>query len=478
MDDATRRGSAGFDEVFLLALNLPVSDRAAYPDQACADDAAMRSEIMEMLAIADLRRTCLVPPEIGLVPDRIGRYEILCECGRGGMGIVLRAKDTQLLREVALKILPQFLSRVPRNLERFTREAQILAGLSHPGIATLFSMEKCDGFHFLTMEFVEGTTLSEILAERPLTFAETLPIGIQICRALEAAHGKRVCHCDLKPANIMVAHGGEVSVLDFGIARAFDQLMRPMAFESTEPPGASRSAGTPAYMAPEQITGQALDERTDLWALGAVLFECLTGECLPDATRTGDAGWTKRLPRRLPPKFVELLKSCLAPDRDQRICSASAVGDALEQLRRTKSHRIRLWRAALGAAIATAALVAYLATGRPTSPLARLEISGDHVLTAVDARGETAWTRHFAAPIRATLLLERSGRKHENGKDPGGCVVTTMFSSGRSELEYLDVRDGQPIWSHQPAWTMPVNASGPIQYRWTTSADWPGWRHR
>ena len=212
---------------------------------------------------------------------RLGTYEIVAPLGAGGMGEVYRAKDTRLGREVALKVLPEAFARDADRLARFEREARTVAGLNHPNIVVLYSVEEGHGVRFLTMELVEGQSLAQLVSPGGLPVARVLDLGIALAEALAAAHERGVVHRDLKPANVMVTREGRVKVLDFGLAKLEQSepgLGATQAATVAEPlstPG--QVVGTVPYMAPEQIRGDAVDARTDLFALGVILYELAGG---------------------------------------------------------------------------------------------------------------------------------------------------------------------------------------------------------
>jgi serine/threonine protein kinase len=212
-----------------------------------------------------------------------GRYEIIREIGKGGMGEVYLAEDTNLKRNVAIKVLPQQFALDKERLARFEREARLLASLNHPNIATIYGLEKSDDQQFLAMELVEGDTLAERIKKGPLPIEEALKLCLQIAEGLEFAHEKGIIHRDLKPANVKVTPEGKVKILDFGIAKAFqdqpddkDAPKSPAITDEMTRPG--MILGTATYMSPEQAKGKATDKRTDIWAFGCILFECLTGK--------------------------------------------------------------------------------------------------------------------------------------------------------------------------------------------------------
>jgi len=210
---------------------------------------------------------------------RLGPYEIVAGIGTGGMGEVYRAADTVLGRQVAIKVLPARVATDPERLARFEREAKTLAALNHPHIAQIYGFERSGATPALVMELVEGETLADRIARGPLPADDALAIARQIAEALEAAHAQGIVHRDLKPANIKITPGGDVKVLDFGLAKLADSNvpLDPQALSlsptitSPAMTGVGVLLGTAAYMAPEQVKGKPADKRSDIWAFGCVL---------------------------------------------------------------------------------------------------------------------------------------------------------------------------------------------------------------
>jgi Tol biopolymer transport system component len=269
--------------------------------------------------------------------SRLGPYEILSAIGVGGMGEVYKATDTNLKRAVAVKVLPQALAGDADRLARFQREAEVLARLNHPNIAHVYGLERSDAVTALVMELVEGEDLGQRLARGPIPLDEALPIAKQIAEALEAAHEQGIVHRDLKPANIKVKADGTVKVLDFGLAKALDPTPTGVTNLANSPTLTLQATqagivlGTAAYMSPEQARGTAVDKRTDLWALGVVLYEMLTGERLFDGATVSDTlasvlraepNWS-RLPAATPTTLRKFLRRCLEKDRRQRFADAA-----------------------------------------------------------------------------------------------------------------------------------------------------------
>lgn len=198
-----------------------------------------------------------------------GKYKIIGEIGRGGMGVVLEAEDTKLKRTVALKFLPPELSLYPEAKERFIREAQAAAALDHPNICTIYEAEEYEGQAYIAMAYVKGQSLRERIAKSPLHTEEAIEIAIQVAEGLEEAHKKEIIHRDIKSANIMVTEKGQAKVMDFGLAKVMGESLITRE---------AKTMGTVAYMSPEQARGEAVDQRTDVWSLGVVLYEMLSGQ--------------------------------------------------------------------------------------------------------------------------------------------------------------------------------------------------------
>ncbi|HYT67280.1 MAG TPA: protein kinase [Vicinamibacterales bacterium] len=273
---------------------------------------------------------------------RIGPYEITAAVGAGGMGEVYRARDPKLQRDVAIKILPDLFAADPDRLARFDREAQTLAALNHPNIAQIHGIEG----NALVMEFVEGEDLAQRIARGAVPLDEALPIARQIADALEAAHERGIVHRDLKPANIKVRPDGTVKVLDFGLAKLSTPDSAPGSMATsptfTSPAMMTHAGiiiGTAAYMSPEQARGKSVDRRADLWALGVVIYEMLTGHAAFDgdtitdvlaAVVTRDPDWTA-LPPQTPPGVRRLLERCLARDARRRLADAGEASYQLEE---------------------------------------------------------------------------------------------------------------------------------------------------
>lgn len=264
---------------------------------------------------------------------RLGPYEIVAPLGAGGMGEVYRARDVNLGRDVAIKSLPAAFAANPERLARFRREAQTLASLNHPNIASIYGLEAAEGSPLLVLELVEGETLADRLLRGPLAPREALQLGIQVAAAVEAAHERGVVHRDLKPGNIMITPSGVAKVLDFGLAKSAgeatsgpDTNQSPTMTARPDATAVGAILGTAAYMSPEQARGKALDRRSDVWSYGCVLFECFAGRPAFSGETPSDLvakilerepDWTA-LPAGTPPRAKDILRRCLRRDSDAR----------------------------------------------------------------------------------------------------------------------------------------------------------------
>jgi Tol biopolymer transport system component len=411
---------------------------------------------------------------------RIGPYEVTALIGEGGMGQVYRATDTNLGRQVAIKVLPDAFANDPERLARFEREAKTLAALNHSHIAQIYGLEKFNSISALVMELVEGPTLADRIAQGPIPVDEALPIAKQIAEALEAAHEQSIIHRDLKPANIKVRPDGTVKVLDFGLAKPLEALKDPNAsllkdrnisFDWTKehPPyglsaaptvttpammtGVGVLLGTAAYMSPEQARGRAVDKRSDIWAFGCVLYEMLTGERAfggQDVSDTlagvlrAEPDWN-RLPANAPRSVRLLLRRCLQKDPKERLHD---IGDARIEIRDAQTEtsgtttlgvpvigrpQERLaWMAAV-AVLAVALAVALVLTRRPTpvAPEMRVEITPP----------ATSSPLHFAiSPDGGRLVFVASGDEQPRLWVRALDAVAAQPLAGTENAEY-------PFWS-------------------------------
>jgi Tol biopolymer transport system component len=398
------------------------------------------------------------------------------------MGEVYRAHDTKLKRDVAIKVLPRGLTEDRERLARFEREAQLLAQLHHPNIASIFGLEEQDGTRALVMELVEGPTLAERLEQGPLPFDESLSVSLQIAQALEEAHEKGIVHRDLKPQNIKASIEGRVKVLDFGLAKAMDPVgtasggasASQLAHSPTLTLGGTALGvilGTAAYMAPEQAKGMAVDKRADIWAFGVVLYEMLVGGRLfaGDSVPETLAGVLKneidfgRLPADTPPAVRRLLRSCLERNPRNRLHDIADARIVLEEVAAGRvesateaapapSRRRLAWLPwtvaglAVAAAISVVLLPGDAGEARPTSRVTRTSIEvpatarraidfalapdgGAVAITLrADEREPHVWVRDLADPV-ARLLPGTEGAEMPFWSPDGREIA--FFAAGR-----------------------------------------------
>jgi len=336
-------------DVLQQALELKPEDRAAFLDQHCAADQSLRQEVETLLSSSDEARSSFLESaslHAALTPGtRLGEYEVQKLLGSGGMGEVYRARDPRLRRDVAIKVLPSFLSSDKERLRRFEHEAQAAAALNHPNILAVFQMGTYEGAPYLVSELLEGETLRDEIKRGPLTARRAVEQAVQIARGLAAAHEKGIVHRDLKPENLFATKDGRIKILDFGLAKL--KAPQPQKIEHSAPtvdaqgtePGAVM--GTVGYMAPEQVRGQEADHRADIFAFGAVLYELISGKRAfqkPTSAETMSAilneeppGVSQLVPAT-PPALQRVVHRCLEKAPEQRFQSASDLAFALEAL--------------------------------------------------------------------------------------------------------------------------------------------------
>jgi non-specific serine/threonine protein kinase len=309
--------------------------------------------------------------------DQLGAYRILSSLGAGGMGEVYRASDSRLGREVALKVLPADMAADPDRLARFQREARAAAALNHPNIVTVYSVEQVEGVHFLTMELVDGRSLRETIPREGMPAGRVVELAAAIADAIVAAHDKDLVHRDLKPANIMVTADGRVKLLDFGLAKVVRAVSPDDATRAFDETQYGVVMGTPPYMSPEQISGTAVDHRTDIFSLGTILYEMLTGtRPFQGTTSMQMAASILRDPMPaisspgVPGELSDLISRCLAKNPDERVSSARLLAKELQSITAGSGRAATARPAADGFWVAVAS---FTSTGTSTELVALAE---------------------------------------------------------------------------------------------------------
>ena len=373
--------------------------------------------------------------------SRVGPYEVAAQIGVGGMGEVFRARDTNLGRNVAIKVLPDAFAQDPERLARFEREAHVLASLNHPNIAIIHDLKEIEGSRYLILELVDGETLAERIAPGPLALDEALGIARQIAEALEAAHERGIVHRDVKPANVKITPDGRVKVLDFGLAKMHESASTSPHFShsptlSAMHTGSGMILGTAAYMSPEQARGRTVDRRADIWAFGCVLYEMLTGrQAFPNEETVSDtlAGILKgepewrALPADTPQKIRTLLERCLRKDVRRRLPDIGEARIEIEEARDepvpaaqpvapvASRRRTYLWPAVAVLSLLTAAALAswIVLAPAPETGIVRFDVVGPRDSAPLDADGRTveAWAPMSPDGRRLAFIASVEGKR-------------------------------------------------------------------
>jgi len=380
------------EELFHSACDLPEGQRDAFLHKTCKGDESLRLEIESLLKHGARPQSVLEQPAIAsmakavaadefwsgmpfLEGKTISHYRIVGAIGKGGMGVVYKAEDLRLGRYVALKLLPHFLAGDSRALRRFEREARAASALNHPNICTVYEIDENDGLHFIAIELVEGETLRQRIARGPLEITDVLNIATEICSALEAAHSVGIVHRDIKPSNIVITAHGHPKLLDFGVAKrigpgsegqAESVMTAPETAFELRLTGLGAPLGTVAYMSPEQASGQEVDARSDLFSLGAVLYEMATGKHpfpgidadeVLRAVQIQSPVSMKQINPAVPSELIAITIKAMEKDRSRRYQAAALMLTDLERLRDLSQRRPSKRKVALTTTLSVVLLV-------------------------------------------------------------------------------------------------------------------------
>src|SRR5215813_5762494 len=427
-------------ELYHAALELPAEERTAFLERECAGDSGLRLEVESLIrsnegasdfitspAFAVAAELFAVQETDALIGQTIGRYKVLSLLGMGGMGRVYLAEDTALGRRVALKLLPDYFTNDKTQVQRFRQEARAASALNHPNILTVHEVGQLNTTEFIATEYVEGETLRARLTCEPLAVTDAIDVAAQVAEALVAAHAAGIIHRDIKPENVMLRTDGYVKVLDFGLAKLTEKLSGLKSVNAETPtrpfikthPG--MLMGTAEYMSPEQARGLPVDGRTDIWSLGVVLYEMLTGVRPFSRATHGDiiVAVLEREPSPLsqqapgiPAELEQIVTKALAKNTNERYQTVKDMAVDLRRLRRRLDVEAELGRSPMPEADSEA-------TTRVQTPVSATREQG------VSRAGQVS----AAAPTSSLEFAVSEIRRHKTGFALAGIILIAALGA-------------------------------------------------
>lgn len=439
-------------QIFQSALERKPGERSAFLNEACAGDPTLRSEVESLIASHDQAgdsiegmaaeaATEMLENDRAIVGERIGRYQILKLIGRGGMGEVFLAQDTNLGRKVALKLLRRDVTWNEERLRRFRQEAQAASALNHPNILTIHEIGQEGSLHFIATEYVEGKTLREALPGPRMTVGQVLDVAAQVASALAAAHNAGIIHRDIKPENIMVRTDGYVKVLDFGLAKLADpktaHAEAPTLVKVQTEPGIVM--GTFSYMSPEQARGLAVDARTDIWSLGVMIYELATGR-QPFEGETASDVMSLILQKEPPPlahswpevpgEFERIVRKALHKDKEERYQTIKDLLIDLRTLRKSLELEAEIERSSPPRAVSLAA------NNQSAATTAQYPSSAEYIITEIKQHKRAAALILGVVTILAAVTLYALSRRNPLTKEAPTIKATFTQLSDQPGPEY------------------------------------------